>query len=89
MGACPNASGTPTTTSGEIAEREIQNTKSGILNIHENTSFKCFLFNPTALSDLKKALRRKHTMLLSEDSSPRQNTFSTSTGVTKSQTAIK
>ena len=42
-----------------------------------------------ALSDFKKALLRKHTMRLSEDRAPYQNTISTSTGVTKSQIAMK
>uniref|UniRef100_A0A4W5QUM4 PiggyBac transposable element-derived protein domain-containing protein n=1 Tax=Hucho hucho TaxID=62062 RepID=A0A4W5QUM4_9TELE len=35
------------------------------------------------------ALRRKHTMRLSEDSGPHQNHFSTSTGVTKITNSIK
>ena len=53
------------TTSGEIEEREIQNTKFVILNIPENTSVLHHLFKP-----FKKALRRKHTMRLSEDRAP-------------------
>ena len=44
-----------------------------IINVHEDTSVihqnKAYLLvNPAAVSDFKKALRRKHTMRLSEDS---------------------
>jgi hypothetical protein len=62
-----------TPNSGEIAERQILNTEIVKLNIHKNRSVRHrfkdeLLVNPAAVSDFKMALRRKHTMRLSEDS---------------------
>ena len=62
-------------TSGEMAERQIQIKLLKIFNFHTITSaihqIKAeLLVNPASVSDFKKALRRKQTMLLSEDSTP-------------------
>ena len=63
------------TTSDEMGERQIQIKLLEIFNFHTITraihQIKALLLgNPATVSDFKKALRQKQTMLLSEDSTP-------------------
>ena len=72
-------SGLDLTTSSEMAARQIQTTEISIFNIHEHIyvihqNKALLLVNPAAVSDFKKALRRKQTMRLSESSAPHTNT---------------
>jgi hypothetical protein len=57
-----------------MVERQIKIKLFKIFNFHTITSaiqqIKALLVNPATMSDFKKALRRKKTMLLSEDSTP-------------------
>ena len=63
------------TTSSGMAEHQIQIKLLEIFNFHTITSAihkikALLLVNPATMSDFKKALLRKQTMLLSEDSTP-------------------
>jgi hypothetical protein len=72
-------SGIDLTTPGEMAERQIEIKLFKIFNFYTITSaihqIKAELVvNPATMSDFKKALQRKQTMLLSEDRTPHTNT---------------